>query len=99
MVPDGTAALVRAGHEVFVENAAGVGSGFAAEEIAAAEARLVDVDAAWSEVDLIVKVKEPNPQEVERLRAGQTLFTYLHLAAAPKLVESLQAADIQAIAY
>jgi alanine dehydrogenase len=99
MVPDGTAALVRAGHEVFVENAAGVGSGFADEEFAAAGARLVDVDAAWSEVDLIVKVKEPNPQEVERLRAGQTLFTYLHLAAAPKLVESLQAADIQAIAY
>jgi alanine dehydrogenase len=99
LVPDGAATLVQAGHEVFVEVEAGAGSGFEDDAYAAAGARLVSVDEAWSDVDLIVKVKEPNTTEVKGLRSGQILFTYLHLAAAPELAESLLAADIHAIAY
>lgn len=99
MVPDGVRALVGAGHELWVERGAGSGSGFSDEAYAKAGARLVSAEESWSEPDLLVKVKEPNAQEVKRLRAGQVLFTYLHLAAAPALTEALQAADVYAVAY
>ncbi len=97
--PDGAAALVKAGHEVWIERGAGLGSGFPDEAFADAGARLAETEQVWSEPDLVVKVKEPNSAEVERLRSGQTLFTYLHLAAAPELTGALCAADVYAIAY
>ena len=99
MLPDGARALVDAGHEVLVEHAAGEGSGVSDEAFAAAGARLADTEEVWSAPELIVKVKEPNPSEVSRLHAGQVLFTYLHLAAAPDLLQSLLEADVIAIGY
>jgi alanine dehydrogenase len=99
LVPDGARELVEAGHEVLVERGAGEGSGFSDAAYAAAGARPVDTDEAWSGADLVVKVKEPQPDEVDRLRRGQTLFTYLHLAAAPELARALCDADVVAIAY
>ena len=99
VVPTGVAELVAAGHSVLIEHGAGLGSGFSDAAYAQAGALLVDADEAWSDPDLVVKVKEPNPVEVGRLRKGQILFTYLHLAAAPELTRRLQAADVCAIAY
>ena len=99
MVPDGVRQLAAAGHELLVERGAGEGSGFLDGAYAQAGARLVDVEEVFGAPDLIVKVKEPQPQEVLRMRSGQTLFTYLHLAASPDLAEALRAADIVAIAY
>ena len=99
LVPAGARALTDAGHTVLVERGAGVGSGFPDESYRENAAVLVDVDEAWAAPDLVVKVKEPNPTEVRRLRAAQTLFTYLHLAAEPNLVASLCEADVYAIAY
>lgn len=99
VVPDGVRMLVRQGHEICVEEDAGLGSGFSNDAYREAGARIVSAEEAWSDPDLIVKVKEPNDREVRFLRSGQVLFTYLHLAAAPALTEALRAADIIAIAY
>src|SRR5215831_896165 len=85
MVPDGVRRLCAAGHAVLVERGAGEGSGFGDLEYVAAGASLVGVDDAWAGADLVVKVKEPQPQEIARLRPGQGLFCYLHLAAAPEV--------------
>ncbi len=97
MVPDGVRQLCARGHEVRVERGAGEGSGFSDEDYAGA--RLVDTDEVWERSELVVKVKEPQPDEIPRLRAGQTLFAYLHLAAAPGVAEALCDAGIVAIAY
>jgi alanine dehydrogenase len=99
MVPDGVRQLCRIGHEVLVERSAGEGSGFPDEAFSLAGARVVDVEEAWSAPDLIVKVKEPQPGEIERMRPGQVLFTYLHLAANRPVTEALRDADVVAIAY
>ncbi len=99
MTPDGARQLVADGHEVLIESGAGVGSGFADAAYAQAGARLVDVAEAFGAPDLVTKVKEPNASEVARLRSGQTLFTYLHLAPNRALTESLLAADVIGIAY
>jgi alanine dehydrogenase len=84
---------------VLVERNAGTGSSIRDEEYAQVGAAIVSVDAAWGEAELVLKVKEPIPEEYPRLRAGQALFTYLHLAAVPALARALQAADVVAIAY
>jgi alanine dehydrogenase len=99
LTPDGAGTLVGQGHDVLVESGAGAGSGFADELYAAAGATLVDAERAFAEPDLVVKVKEPNPTEIGRLRPGQTLFTYLHLAPAPDTTAALREADVVAIAY
>ncbi len=99
MVPDGVRQLSAAGHELWVERGAGLGSGFPNRDFERAGARLADVEEVWARAELIVKVKEPLPEEVPRLRPGQVLFTYLHLAAAPELVKALRDADVIAIAY
>ena len=99
MVPDGVRQLADSGHELLVERGAGEGSGFPDGAYAQAGARLVDAEEAFGAPDLIVKVKEPQPAEIRRLRPGQTLFTYLHLAAAPEVAEALRAADVVGIAY
>jgi alanine dehydrogenase len=99
LTPDGARQLVADGHRVLVERGAGQGSGFADEEYARAGAALVGVEEAWGEPELVVKVKEPNATETARLRAGQTLFAYLHLAPNRPLTEGLLASGARAIAY
>ncbi len=99
IIPDGVRALTRAGHRVLVEQDAGLGSGFADDAFRDAGAEIVDTEAAWSDVELVAKVKEPNLQEVARLREGQTLFAYLHLAPTRELTEALLARNVVAIAY
>jgi len=99
MTPDGVKALVDDGHELLVEQGAGVGSGFSDDAYRSAGAALVSAEEAWSGPELVVKVKEPNASEMRRLHAGQTLFTYLHLAAAPELARGLLEAGVIGIAY
>jgi len=99
MVPDGVRPLVAGGHAVLVERGAGEGSGFADAEYAAAGARIADAAEVWGEAELVVKVKEPQPPEIARLRPGQALFCYLHLAAAPEVAAGLREAGAMAIAY
>ena len=100
MQPDGVAELVHHGHEVVVQAGAGDGAGFSDEEYEEAGARLVDgPDEVFEAADLIVKVKEPVPEEYDRFREGQQLFTYLHLAADKGLTEFLMERKIDSIAY
>jgi alanine dehydrogenase len=100
MQPDGVAEMVHHGHEVMVQAGAGDGAGFSDEEYGEAGARLVDgPDEVFEAADLIVKVKEPVPEEYDRFREGQQLFTYLHLAADKGLTEFLMERKIESIAY
>ena len=99
LVPDGARSLVALGHEVWIERGAGVGSAFADDAYRQAGAQLVSLQDVWSETDLVVKVKEPNEDEAQYLGAGQSLFAYLHLAAAPELTAALQERGVCAIAY
>ena len=100
MQPDGVMELVHHGHEVVVQSGAGGGAGFTDEEYAAAGGRLVDgPDEVFEAAGLIVKVKEPVPEEYDRFREGQQLFTYLHLAADKGLTEFLMEKKIDSIAY
>jgi alanine dehydrogenase len=100
MQPDGVMELVHHGHEVVVQSGAGGGAGFTDEEYEAAGARLVDgPEEVFEAADLIVKVKEPVPEEYDRFREGQQLFTYLHLAADKGLTEFLMEKKIDSIAY
>jgi alanine dehydrogenase len=100
MQPDGVAELVHHGHEVIVQSGAGSGAGFSDEEYTEAEARVVDgADEVFAASDLIVKVKEPIPEEYDLFKEGQQLFTYLHLAADKGLTEFLMERKINSIAY
>ncbi|MGI9431725.1 MAG: alanine dehydrogenase [Myxococcota bacterium] len=99
LTPDGARTLVLQGHEVEVEHGAGLGSGFPDAAYEAAGASLKDTETVWSGPDLIVKVKEPQPPEVDRLREGQVLFTYLHLAAGGDLAARLTERNVIGIAY
>jgi alanine dehydrogenase len=98
ITPVGVTELVAHGHSVVVESGAGLGSAIPDEEYAAAGATLGSVDDAWS-ADLVLKVKEPIEPEYDRMRPGQVLFTYLHLAADKRLTEELMARQVTAIAY
>ena len=90
LTPAGVRELTDAGHEVLVQAGAGEGSAIADADYEAQGARIVpDADAVFDEAEMIVKVKEPQPEEVARLRPEHTLFTYLHLAPAPELTRSL----------
>jgi alanine dehydrogenase len=99
LTPDGVRALCKAGHELWVERGAGEGSGFEDEAYAEAGARIAPRDEVWSGAELIVKVKEPQPDELGWIRPDQVLFTYLHLAAAPELARALCESGVTAIAY
>jgi alanine dehydrogenase len=98
LTPAAVAELTAAGHEVVVERHAGAGIGFYDADFQAAGARLGSVDDAFA-ADLVVKVKEPQLTECERLRRGQVLFTYLHLAADKAQAEALMRSGVTAIAY
>ena len=94
ITPIGVHELVAHGHDVFVEKDAGVGSQIDDAEYVAAGASIVDTaDDAWGEGEMVLKVKEPIAEEYERMREGQVLFTYLHLAADQPLTEELVAAQ------
>lgn len=99
LTPDSALELVRLGHEVLVESSAGIGIDFTDEDYEAVGARIVRTAAEAFDADLIVKVKEPQPQECAMLREGQTLFTYLHLAADKAQAEGLMKSKAWAIAY
>ena len=90
ITPAGVRELTSRGHEVLVQAGAGEGSAMDDEQFAAQGARIVaDARRVFAEAELVLKVKEPQAEEVEMLRAGQTLFTYLHLAAEPELARGL----------
>lgn len=92
--------LVTAGHTVLVERSAGLGSAISDDQYRSAGATIVDdADAVWAEAELVLKVKEPVKEEFHRLRAGQVLFTYLHLAADPRGARAVLDSGVTAIAY
>jgi alanine dehydrogenase len=98
--PEGVRELTRAGHDVVVEAGAGAGSALEDEAFEAVGAKIVsDADAVFGAADMIVKVKEPQPQEYERFREGQVLFTYLHLAADGELTRFLMERRVTSVAY
>ncbi|MGX7824397.1 alanine dehydrogenase [Actinokineospora sp. 24-640] len=100
LTPAGAHELTSRGHQVVVEAGAGAGSAIPDDQYLAAGAKvLAGADDVWAEGDLVLKVKEPIAEEYPRLRAGQTLFTYLHLAADEALTRALMAAGTTAVAY
>jgi len=100
MVPSGVRELVDAGHQVFIQHDAGAGVGFSDAMYQAAGATILEKAAdVFAKADLVIKVKEPQLEECAYLRADQTLFTYLHLAAAPELGEALLKSGVTGIAY
>jgi alanine dehydrogenase len=100
ITPAGVHELVRHGHDVFVEHGAGRGSSITDREYATAGARILPTaDDVWADADLILKVKEPVPEEYHRMRRGQVLFTYLHLAASKETTQALLDAGVTGIAY
>ncbi len=100
MTPAGVAEFVAHGHTVLVEKAAGEGSSFADAEYVAAGATMIDTaDKVFAQADMIVKVKEPQPLEIARLRPGQILYTYLHLAPDYEQTMGLIASGAVCIAY
>ncbi|MFE1148870.1 alanine dehydrogenase [Streptomyces albidoflavus] len=100
ITPAGVHELVRHGHEVYVQQGAGLGSSITdAEYVAAGGAILPTADEVWAVADLLLKVKEPIEEEYHRLRKDQTLFTYLHLAASRPCTDALIASGTTAIAY
>jgi alanine dehydrogenase len=98
--PEGVRELTRAGHEVVVEEGAGAGSALADDTFEAVGAKVLrDAEAVFEAADVILKVKEPQPEEYERFREGQILFTFLHLAADKGLTEFLMERKVAAVAY
>jgi alanine dehydrogenase len=100
MLPVGVEELARRGHQVLIEHGAGVGSGLHDQEYQAAGAEIVGNPAEiFARADLIVKVKEPQPDEWKMIRAGQTVFTYFHFAADRELTEAMLNTGATAVAY
>jgi alanine dehydrogenase len=100
LTPEGARELSRAGHQVLIERSAGDGSSLHEDRYRRAGAEMAArADEVWSSADLILKVKEPVAEEYERMRQGQILFTYLHLAADRKLTQALVDHKVQAVAY
>ncbi|MGC5332801.1 alanine dehydrogenase [Micromonospora sp. DT62] len=100
ITPAGVNELVRSGHQVFVESGAGVGSSIGDDEFAAAGAKiLATADEVWETAELVLKVKEPIAEEYHRMREGQVLFTYLHLAASKACTDALVDRKVTGIAY
>jgi alanine dehydrogenase len=100
ITPAGVHELARHGHDVFIEAGAGGGSSITDDELAAAGAKiLATADDVWETGDLILKVKEPIAEEYHRMREGQTLFTYLHLAASKECTDALLDRKVTGIAY
>ncbi|PZS03261.1 MAG: alanine dehydrogenase [Pseudonocardiales bacterium] len=100
ITPAGVTELVGAGHQVVVEHDAGLGSSIPDDHFVSSGAKILPTaDDVWAETDLVLKVKEPVAEEYHRMRRGQTLFTYLHLAASRPCTDAILAAGIDAVAY
>ena len=100
LTPDNVSAYVAAGHHVYIEKNAGIGSGFSDTEYVKAGASLIDnAEDVWNLVDMMVKVKEPLEEEYAYFREGLILYTYLHLAADKKQTDALLAGKVKAVAY
>src|SRR4051794_7347113 len=98
LTPAGARELVAQGHDVTVERGAGDGSAFSDDQYRGVGATIGSTDDAWA-ADLVLKVKEPLPDEYGFLREGQVLFTYLHLAASEELTRALVASGAACVAY
>lgn len=100
LTPEGARELTRAGHEVLIEDGAGAGSSIPQQRYERAGAEILSTaDEVWAGADMILKVKEPVAQEYGRMREGQILFTYLHLAATRDLTQALIDRKVSAVAY
>jgi alanine dehydrogenase len=100
MVPGGVRVLVQSGHKVLVEKGAGLGAGISDERYKEAGATIIDqVTKIWQDAEMIIKVKEPIAEEYPRMRDGQIVYTYLHLAAAQELGRELLKRRVTGIAY
>ncbi len=100
MMPVGAASLIKAGHQVFVEANAGLASGFADEDYVKAGATILPAaKEIFAQAEMIVKVKEPQPQEIAMFRPGQVVFTYFHFAAGAEMAQGCLQSQIVAIAY
>ncbi len=100
VVPAGVKALTDEGHEVLVERGAGRGSGLPDSEYERMGAQMVDsADEVWARADMVIKVKEPVPQEYGLMRPGQVVYTFFHLAAVPELAKVLVERQVTAVAY
>jgi alanine dehydrogenase len=100
ITPEGVSEFVHAGHTVIIQDGAGIASAITNEDFVQAGAKIVaTADEVWQKADLILKVKEPIESEYVKMRKGQTLFTYLHLAASKACTDALIASGTTAIAY
>ncbi|MEP0767236.1 MAG: alanine dehydrogenase [Fimbriimonadia bacterium] len=99
MTPAGVEALVKHGHQVVIEDGAGSGTHVENAEYEAAGAKIGSVEEVWSTSEMIVKVKEPLPEEYPRIRPGQVLFTYFHFAASEELTRAMVDSGAICIAY
>ncbi len=100
MTPDNAKAYVEAGHEVYVEAGAGLGSGFTDAEYEAAGVKLIaSAKEVWDLSEMMIKVKEPLPEEYPLFHEGLILYTYLHLAADKQQMDALLAGKVKAVAY
>ena len=100
ITPAGAMELTRHGHEVVIQSRAGLGSSISDDEYVAAGARMLpDADSVWAYAEMILKVKEPIAEEYPRIREGQVVFTYLHLAASRECTDALLNSGATAIAY
>jgi len=100
LTPEGARELTRAGHDVLIQDGAGAGSSIPQQRYERAGVDVVaTADELWSSSDMVLKVKEPVPEEYGRLREGQILFTYLHLAASRELTQTLLERKVSAVAY
>jgi alanine dehydrogenase len=100
VLPVGAELLTRDGHTVLIERGAGLGSGFDDEKYSEAGAHVAETaDEIYAQAEMIVKVKEPQPQEVDKLREGQVVFCYFHFAALRELTLQCLEAGITAVAY
>ena len=100
ITPAGVAELVHRGHEVIIQSGAGEGSAISDADFKRAGAQLINgAEQVWTEAELLLKVKEPIEAEYQRMRRGQTLFTYLHLAASKACTDALMASGTTSIAY
>ena len=100
MTPDNVVSYVNAGHEVYIEKGAGIGSGFADSEYETAGAVMMDeAKAVWDISEMMIKVKEPLPEEYPLFHEGLILYTYLHLAADKMQTEALMTGKVKAVAY
>ncbi|MEC2072210.1 alanine dehydrogenase [Alkalihalophilus marmarensis] len=100
ITPAGVVALTKAGHEILIEQGAGIGSGFEDVDYTSAGATIIpEAKDVWAKAEMVMKVKEPLSSEYGYFRKGLILFTYLHLAAEPELAKALVDSGVIAIAY